>query len=310
MESQVKGLGDEALMDAAFERVKPELLALKADELSQVTLDIPPAVATVLGVLPEVRALRDQVAELPRFDMAQLDKLEDYAWALSYAHGNFQAATTPPDDLEALNEDAIRMRDTLLAEARSLIQRGIVSAAQLSELSGTKGYKNLSADLVLLRSVMQAAWPQIEGKTLTTTQDLELALRLAARLLRVVGLREQGPARVAEATEMRQRAFTKLMKSYRAVRRAVAYIRDEEEDADKITPALHQGRPRRRPDDKADPSQPDTTTPPVGTAPNGTVANGTGANGSGPNAAEPTTTADDQTSDDASTKSPSGPFMR
>lgn len=262
MENQIKGVGDETVVDAAFERIKPELMALEADDLFQVSLDISAGITTVLGVLPEVRALREQIVkELPLFDLVQFDKLEDYALTLGYAQSNYQAAILPPDDLEALTTESTRLRDTLHAEARALIHRGVVSEEQLAQLSGARGYRNLATDLLLLKKVMQAVWSQIEGKTQTTAQELETASRLATRLWRVVGLREQGPARVAEATDLRQRAFVKLMRCYHEVRRAVIYLRDPFDDADQIAPALHQGRPRKRVEPKPEPAVPAVTTP-------------------------------------------------
>lgn len=44
-------------------------------------------VTLVLGVLPELRALRAQIAdELPRFGLERFDKLEQYTLALNHAN--------------------------------------------------------------------------------------------------------------------------------------------------------------------------------------------------------------------------------
>jgi hypothetical protein len=243
----VTNVGEEALANTAFERVQADLAAWKPEELLTVNLDISAAVATVLGVLPEARALREQIAkELPSFDVARFDKLEDYALALSYAQAKYLSATQPPDDLDALSEEAASLRERLLAEARSLTHHGLVSSAQLAQLKGANGYKNVATDLMVLTSVMQAGWTQIQGKTPTTAQDLEHASRVATRLLRIVGLREQGPAQVAQATDTRLRAYTTFFRTYEDARRAVTYLRARQGDADSIMPALHPGRPRRR----------------------------------------------------------------
>jgi hypothetical protein len=296
MENQIKGVSGEALAEEVFERLKPELMALKTEELFQVNLDISAAFATVLGVLPEVRGLRGQIEkELPSFDLVQFDKLEDYALALSGAQANYLAATSPPDDLDALTEESSRVREMLLAEARSLVHRGLVSTAQLEELKGAKGYKNVATDLMVLTKVLRDVWEQIQGKTPTTTQDLDTASRLATRLFRVVGLREQSPARVAEATELRMRAYTKLLICYEDARRAVAYLRGAAGDADSYAPALHPGRPRRRAKEEAE-----AATPP---AAGGTNAPTTGAPVATPGAAAGTAPAAN-----AATSS-SGPFV-
>ncbi|HEY3495528.1 MAG TPA: hypothetical protein VGK73_12615 [Polyangiaceae bacterium] len=238
-------LADEVLANAAFERVKGELLRIPAESLLQVSLDISAAVATVLGVVPEVRGLREQVRkELPSFDIERFDKLEDYALALSYAQASYLSATQGSDELEPVAAEAAKVRERLLAEAKSLVHHGVVSQSQLSQLKGANGYKNVATDVMVLANLLQTVFPQIEGKSMTTMADLERASRVATRLLRIVGLKEQGPAQIAETTDLRLRAYTTLFLAYEDVRRAVTYLRGAKDDADTITPSLHPGRPR------------------------------------------------------------------
>jgi hypothetical protein len=265
--NQKNSVGDEDLFNLVFERVKPDMATLKTDELLQVSLDISAAVSTVLGVLPEAKGLRDQIVkELPTFDVARFDKLEDYAMALGFAHAKYLSATQPPDDLNALSDESLKVRERLLAEVKALVQHGVVGEAQIGQLKGANGYKNVATDLVVLTNVIQSVWPQIQGKILTTSQDLETALRTAARLFRVVGLREQGPAQVAQATDDRLRAYTLLLLAYDDARRAVAYLRSEQGDADNIVPSLHPGRPKSK--KVTDPQGPET-------APNALTTGGT-----------------------------------
>jgi hypothetical protein len=253
-------LNDEALVSAAYERVKADLAAVKPEEFIQINLDIPTAVSTIIGVLPEVKALRPQIEkELPTFDLAAFDKLEDYAWALSYAQSLYLTATQPPDDLAELGPAATQLRERLLADAGSLANYGLVDSGQLAELKGANGIKNIAQDLQILVIAMQANWANIQGKAPTTAADLDTALRMSARLMRIVGLREQGPAQLAAATDQRLRAFTLVLNVYDDVRRAVGYLRAREDDADSIAPALHPGRPRRK---QADPPAPPANTPP------------------------------------------------
>ncbi len=269
-------LNDEALVSAAYERVKEDLAGLKPEEFIQVNLDIPTAVSTVIGVLPEVKALRPQIEkELPSFDLASFDKLEDYAWALSYAQSLYLTATQPPDDLAELAPAATQLRERLLADARSLAHYGLVDSGQLAELKGANGVKNIAQDLQILVIALQANWASIQGKAPTTAADLDTAMRMSARLMRIVGGREQGPAQQAAATDRRLRAFTMVLNVYEDVRRAVGYLRAREDDADSIAPALHPGRPRRK---QADPPSPPANTPPT---PNKEPAAPTGASPSG-----------------------------
>ena len=193
---------DEKLAADAYARVTADMAALAPDQISQVNLDIQIAAGTVLGVLPEVKALRDRMAkELPAFDLAAFDKLEDYVLALTFAQGAYQTATLPPDDLQALATEAASLRERLLADARALALHGLFDARKLDQLKGANGNKNVAQDLQMLSQAMQESWPQIQGKSATVAEDLQTASRVSTRLTRVIGLREQGPALLADATD-------------------------------------------------------------------------------------------------------------
>ena len=282
--SQLTGLGGEALIDEAYARVKPELDALNAEDLQQVNLDVTAAVTTILGLLPEVKALREQIVnQLPTFNILSFDKLEDYALALSFANTIYLKVTQPPDDLAQLNADATKLHDQLLADAQALAQHGLLNGTQLGRLQGGNGYKNLAQDLQLLSSIMREGWDKIVNKSATTADDLKAANQMSVRLMRIVGLREQGPALLADATDQRLRAFTLFITIYEDVRRAVAYLRGRQGDADTIAPSLYPGRPRKRTTDPGgDTTAPTVPQPPAGS---GTPAQGTTGAGSAPSPA-------------------------
>lgn len=269
METVVQNVGvsGEALFDESYARVKADLDSLKPEELLQVNLDVTAAVTSTLGLLPEVKALREQIVkELPSFDIAAFDKLEDYALALSFANTTYLAATQPPDDLLGLNEEAGKMHDRLLADAKALAAHGLLDGAQLKQLVGGNGYKALAQDLQLLSQIMRVSWSKIENKSATTADDLKAAAQLSVRLMRIVGLREQGPALLASATDQRLRAFTRFINVYEDARRAVGYLRARQGDADTIAPSLYPGRPRKRASEP-EPAVPTAPQPATGSAP-------------------------------------------
>ena len=251
MESNNGLVSGEKLAADAFARIAPDMAALSVEELTQVNLDLQQATGTILGVLPEVAALREQMVNLPGFDIAQFDKLEDYTLALRFAHAAFQTATLPPDDLAELSDQAVALRERLLADAKALSLHGLLDARKLDQLKGANGIKNVAQDLQMLSQIMQAAWPQIQGKSATVAEDLETASLIGTRLTRVVGVREQGPAQVAAATEQRQRVFTLTLRAYEEARAAVAFLRRREGDAESIAPNLYTGKARRRPTDNS-----------------------------------------------------------
>lgn len=238
---------DEALVADSYERVKGDLAALAVDDLVQVNLDIQLGARTILGALPELRALRERMLkELPAFDLAAFDKLEDYVQALKFAQSGYQIATQPPDDLEQLLSDGAKLKERLLADAKSLSLYGLFDGKTIEQLRGGNGLDNLAVDLELLSRAMTEEWPKIQGKALTPLVDVQTASRIGLRLTRLAGLREQGPARLAAATELRMRAFTLVLRTYEEVRDAVGYLRRREDDADSIAPSLYPGKSRRK----------------------------------------------------------------
>ena len=278
-------LNEEGLVSDALTRVKDDLAAVRPESFAQVNLEVKQMVATIIGTLPEVRSLRERfVKELPAFNIAEFDKLEDYAWALSYAQTLYLTATTPVGDLEALNTEGIKLRERLLADATSLSKHGLLDSSPLAELKGINGYKNVAQDMQILATVLQVAWPQVSGKIPTQAEELVTALRISARLTRIVGLREQGPVQVAAAAEQRVRAFTLTLRVYEDVRRAIGYLRAREADADTIAPSLFTGKAKfpKKGEEKKDEALQGVAGPTQGAPPVITSAGAVATGASGP----------------------------
>ena len=247
MASVVNLASDETHVKEAYTRVKGDWAALESDQLLQINLDLQLALQTILGAWPEIKALRDKVAEqLPAFDIGQLDKLEDYALALMYVQSRYALATKPPDDLVELVSEASRLRDRLFADAQALALRNLFDPRKITALRGGNGYKNLASDLLALATELEAIFPSIQAKAATTPEELQAATQMATRLTRVVGVREQSPTVVAALTDERLRAFTQLIKSYDDARAAVSYLRRREGDVDEIAPNLYTGNTKPR----------------------------------------------------------------
>ena len=61
----------------AFQKALAAAQALPQDELITINIDLPTAVTTAVGALPQILALRDRVvAELPKFDISHFDQLK------------------------------------------------------------------------------------------------------------------------------------------------------------------------------------------------------------------------------------------
>jgi hypothetical protein len=240
-------VGDDVSQEVLASEVVTRLLgkfeALAPAELQQVNLDIPAAVATVLGALPEIAQHRAQiVASMPQYDLVLFDELEAYALALNDVHGSYLIATRPSDQLQAVVDEATKLRETLLTDTTALVHRGLVDGKRLAELKGSVGYKNLATDLNVLFKALKASWGQIGGRSTVTEAEIERAAKLQQRLIRLIGLREQSAQAATAANELRQRAFTAFMLAYDHVRRAISFLRWQHGDVDNIAPSLYAGR--------------------------------------------------------------------
>ncbi len=257
-------INEESLFIESYERARPWLQAVDPNDFEPVNLDVTSVVATILGALPEIRAMRAVIAaELPNFELQNVDRLEDIARATSYAHTRYLVACAPPDELPEMFEEGATLRTTLRGDAEQLARRGLVNPEALDDLSMGNGYKNLARDLQILVHVLRDAWPAIEGKCAIEHRELDRAERLAAHVLRVFGLRGQGPVLLSNATENRLRAFTLLVRTYDAVRRAIAYLRWREGDAEQFAPSLWAGRGGRgKPTDETEPPASSVATDP------------------------------------------------
>jgi hypothetical protein len=255
---------DAAEFVAGFQRVEAEIQALPERDLMAVNLDVPSAVATVLGALPGIRALRSTFEQLLGFDIARFDKLRDYTLALGHTHGMFRGATGSTDVVTTLAEDVTAVRDVLEADAMALAKRKILDEVQVTKLMGGSGYKNIAFEVVGLVGLFREHWDAIKGRSALQEEELEHGGQLAQQLVTAIGVREQAPVIANAAALLRQRAFTLFMNAYDDVRRAVSYLHWADGNANEIAPSLFAGRGGRGTGDQPPTPAP---TPPVPPAP-------------------------------------------
>jgi len=273
--NNISNVSTDPLFEDSFNLVRPELDSLPPEEIIQVNLEITSAVTTAFGAWPEIRALRDNIAkQIPGFDLARFDKLLDYAKALSFAATQYSIATQPTDDLQPIQEESLRMRENLFADVTALIRHGLIAPETIKGLKGPNGYKNTAIDLQMLASILKNDWAKVEGRCASQLDEINFALKLAGRMLEIVGRREQGPAIVAAAADMRMRAFTLFTRAYDDARRAVIYLRWNEGDADAIAPSLYAGRSNGRKKPTEEPKDKPVTPTPVVNPPHLQIASG------------------------------------
>lgn len=226
----------------AYTRRLQEIQAVAESDIEPVNIDVRAAVTTVLGALPEMMTLRDQIATLSQIDQNAIDGLRDYAMAVGHANSICDTAFTPHDDVAALSDQAMRLRDVLKADAIALTTRGLIDPVRIAQLKGAPGYKNLAFELMDYANLLSGVWPEIQGKTALQPSEIDHARKLSERIVFALGQREQAPVVVADATRVRDQAFTLFVNAYSEARRAIQFLRYREDDADTIAPSLYAGR--------------------------------------------------------------------
>jgi len=260
----------------ALERIMPEIKALDPAKVRTVNMDLPSGVARVLGALPRLLALQQEIEQqTPLYRIDKLKKLETYAYATQEAYVRCLCDADAPDELRALATEGDAVRDVLLSDANALGARGLIKAARLASCTGAAGYKVIATELGVLSAVLQESWPQIKGKCAVTEAELKRARAIADALLAFAGQRELSPEATAVAIDIRNRAFTLMYDNYDQARRVATYICWGRGDVDEVAPALYAGKRRSRATDEeqpVDPAAPTNPTPAPGTVPGSNTA--------------------------------------
>ncbi|HEU4534922.1 MAG TPA: hypothetical protein VFS00_12420, partial [Polyangiaceae bacterium] len=248
---------------AAMARVQAEIDAMPRGAVRRSTVNVPNAVVLVLGALPKMLRLRDEMRETfvnPPFEL--LDKLRDYALAAAYAH----ARALPHDEGETrvrtLLNEAVPLRGRLLSSAETLAAFGLLDPLEVSAVRRGTGHVDTAQDLSSLVGLLRDAGPEVVAKSPLTEADLARAAELGGLLLEALGQRQSGADGWGDPDEAEERvakAYTLMANAYNQGRRLVSFLRWNEGDADDIAPPLGHSRrrPRRPQGGEPEPAEPD-----------------------------------------------------
>lgn len=259
--SNLINVNEETTMTDAYALLAEERRALKPEEVIRAKLGIAAVVAMVHGVVPRLKPLRREMAKLPGLNLKRIDRLELCATALGQAQINYLVSAESPDALPELAEEAVRTSKLLYLEAQALASCGLINPASLDDYSGGTGYQAAAMDLQLVVTVLQNNWGAIEGKCAVESAELERAEKVAARILRLAGMKTQAGQADDPALDERDRAYTLVDQSYDEVCRAVDFLRYHRGDAETIAPSLYQTRKRRSPGREEPVAPPQEPTP-------------------------------------------------
>ncbi len=259
---------DPSEFERAFAAVEDEIRAVPANDLIHITIDVRLVAVNTVARLPRMMDLRDEIVKaLPEFEIGALDGLKTYALAAAHAYFLNQMSIATPAEVADLAERAAARRAVLLADVKALVAHGLIDGAPLEGLAGAVGHRNIAYDVILLRNLLVDAWPKISGRTVLTTDALESDAAVASRLLMAAGQRSVSAPTPTEAALLRDQAFTLFSRKYDQVRRATAYVRWNEDDANEYAPSLYAGRRSRKREasanavDPGDDGRPTTDTP-------------------------------------------------
>lgn len=225
----------------AYARLEPAMLALLAEALQPIHANIPYAVTSALGAVPDIMALRPRmVKELPSLRMEMIDGFEESALALGHADTIHTVSTRTPEEVPLLVERASRKCVLFRSDLGALALRDIIDGAPLEQLKGGPGHRNIAFDLFALAHIARTNWPAIQGKTALTPAEISEAEQDADQLATALGLRQQSGTASAPSAEMRLRAFNLFLLYRGEVERAVLFFFGKR--ASDILPAINTPR--------------------------------------------------------------------
>lgn len=229
----------------AFEALKAEYAKIPAATLIPINLDIPRAVAVVLGAEPRVRSLLPAMqATLKNPPTAAIESLRQTALGAWYAHLIAMPAKSAGSAKELLDR-ATPLRAKLLKAADALADAELVDATAVARIREGSGNIDKANDLVALAALFSQSWDDIHDKTAIVQAQIDEAALLGPNLL--LALAEEPLPKSDNANDTRQRAFSHLVGTYNEIRRAVTFVRWSEGDADTFAPSLYTKSRKRKP---------------------------------------------------------------
>ncbi|MGC4067591.1 MAG: hypothetical protein QM784_23680 [Polyangiaceae bacterium] len=216
-------------------RLRARILALGADELNRVNLDVPSAISVGTRAARLLRSLAREVERrLPDFSLGVIDDLEVCAVALARAHEICRSpAATSGSDSSVMSE-LRRVHHRFETELDSLTRRGLLSLPHADRNRGRPSNRKRCNELASLCRLVRARLALVTRKTGITATELTYAEALvdSFRLHYQPTLDSREEHRL-----LRAKLFTLFVRDYDEIRRAVTYLRWR--DADALVPPLH-----------------------------------------------------------------------
>lgn len=220
----------------AYADFLPEALALSDGEVRPFRSDASLAYHNIRRGLDAVTPHIERIQEdLPKVDVARLQKLDKLALAVIYAAAQIDRSSD--GSTPALLEKARTLRDVLIKSADALVASGVLPAHSVARIREGRGHIDLAQDCVDLAALFVKHENDVQGKTAVTAAQVQEAATVGTELLtrlKPKGTKSKDPAE--EAVKARDRLWTLLVKGHRELRRVGMWLWVD--DVDEHVPPL------------------------------------------------------------------------
>lgn len=229
--------------DLAYVRVSPSYSEYSDDELMNINFDVPSVVPQLLTTAGRVKSNRHLLEPVQPFDIRMVDEFEDYVLAFAHTHALVRIAedTIESEDIPFLFD----RRRYLLDVGAIAATAGLLDRAKLSKFDRSSDRAELAYDAMGLAQLFLQYWPKLKGNVPLTREALEALRDRANNVLLMLSTKNDKQTSVQEATLERRRAATKVFRSLRKIRIALALVLDTQEQVDEFAPRV-QIRKRRK----------------------------------------------------------------
>ena len=235
-------IDEKVAVAAALVRQQARIEAVPQNQVRSINLDITSLVGVVLGAVQRSAPYVARLTALPEYEIDLVNQLEDLTRALMHAHVLYGGSTVVAGPILAHAERASDLREQFWLDAQVMLRRKAIHPSALDDIKGGKGYRNMSHELLTLAAVIRKAWPQMQGKTSITEEELDEADSIGMLILQEFSDRDNAEAQTAEAALLRSRTYTLVLRAYDELRRGLAFLRHTEGDLETIAPSPYSGK--------------------------------------------------------------------
>lgn len=219
---------------AAYKAVRDRAAAVDITTAPPYILDAVYAFHAAITAANHANDYRAPIADL--IDIKHLDDLTVLADALMHVHSMIVARSKRVSLLAPQAEEGYQLRALLMAYGEALALTKAINPEVLVRLKDGSGYHDLVEDLGALADLYTHT-PGTQTGVVTQAH-----INRAAELVKLMGselaTKDDSDKELAALILERRQIAALLMAAHRQVRRAMNFIRDAEEDANEIVPAL------------------------------------------------------------------------